>query len=87
MPEPETIESLRFDEALERLERLALQLEQGDIPLEEALAVYERAVRLFRHCRTRLDEVERKLELLTRDLDGDVATESIDEPPEAGTDE
>jgi exodeoxyribonuclease VII small subunit len=69
---------LTFDVALERLEALAQQLENGDIPLEDALEVYERAVSLFRHCRTRLEGVEQRLETLTRDLDGEPVATAIE---------
>ncbi|NKB89797.1 MAG: exodeoxyribonuclease VII small subunit [Acidobacteria bacterium] len=74
----ENIEELRFDEALDRLEALAGELEDGDVPLEESLRVYEQAVALFRHCRTRLGSVEQKLEILTRDLDGDPVAAPLD---------
>ena len=75
--EPSTPD-LSFDVALEHLEALARQLENGDIPLEDALEVYERAVSLFRHCRGRLEGVEQRLESLTRDLDGAPVTETIE---------
>ena len=78
-----TIEELAFDTALDRLEELAGQLEDGDIPLEESLRVYEQAVSLFRHCRARLSSVEQKLELLTRDLDDEPVTAAIEPSPES----
>lgn len=74
--DPQSAE-LTFDAALEHLEQLARQLENGDIPLEDALEVYERAVGLFRHCRDRLEGVEQRLEKLTRDLDGDPVTAAM----------
>lgn len=79
MPADESlpVNTLSFDAALEQLEALAQQLEGGDIPLEDALRVYERAVELFSHCRTRLAVVEQKLELLTRDLEGEPVTEPL----------
>ena len=78
MTENESLQDLSFDTALEQLEALAHQLEDGDIPLEESLQVYERAVALFRHCRTRLTNVEQKLELLTRGLDGEPDLEPVE---------
>ena len=78
MNDTDKVENLAFDEALERLEQLAAQLEDGDIPLEESLRVYEEAVGLFRHCRTRLNSVEQKLELLTRGLDDEPLVEAIE---------
>ncbi len=76
-------DDLSFDAALDQLEILARHLEEGDIPLEESLAVYERAVGLFRTCRDRLAGVEEKLELLTRDLEGEPITTPLSSP--AGT--
>ena len=81
-PTEEPIEELAFDAALDRLEALAGQLEDGDIPLEESLRVYEHAVSLFRHCRARLSSVEQKLEILTRDLDDEPVTAALDPAPE-----
>lgn len=66
-----------FDESLRQLEELAVQLENGDIPLEQALQVYERAVGLFRGCRERLTAVEHRLEKLTRDLEGEPLVEPL----------
>ncbi|HJO04628.1 MAG TPA: exodeoxyribonuclease VII small subunit [Acidobacteriota bacterium] len=80
MPAQDPADDLTFDEALEQLEGLARELEEGDIPLEQALQVYERAVGLFRACRDRLAGVEAKLELLTRDLD----SEPLAPPAETG---
>jgi len=81
-PAEEPIEELAFDAALARLDMLAGQLEDGDIPLEESLQVYEQAVALFRHCRARLSSVEQKLEILTRDLDGEPVTAPIEPSPD-----
>lgn len=75
---------LSFDEALERLEKAAEQLEAGDVPLEDALRVYERSVRLFRHCNERLAHVEQRLELLTRDLDGGPVATRLEDDEDDG---
>ncbi len=63
-------EDLTFDAALDKLEELAAQLEQGDVPLEKALEVYESAVHLFAFCRQRLDGMEHRIEQLSETLDG-----------------
>ena len=73
-------DELAFDEALLQLEGLAERLEEGDLPLERALELYERAVGLFTHCRGRLSDVEQRLEHLTRDLDGTPIVEPLQEP-------
>jgi len=78
-------QDLTFDQALTRLEELSGKLEQGDIPLEDALEVYERAVGLFALCRDRLDGMEQRIEKLTEDLDGTLRTEPTGEgEPDAG---
>lgn len=57
-------EPLGFEEALGRLEGIVLQLEDGDLELEEALAVFETGVGLTRKCAERLEETERRIEVL-----------------------
>ena len=68
-------EDLTFDAALDKLEELAAQLEEGDVPLEKALEVYEAAVHLFAFCRQRLDGMEQRIEQLSETLDGTLTTD------------
>lgn len=53
-----------FEQALERLEGIVDRLEQGDLPLEEALDAFEQGVALTRRCAGQLEEAERRIELL-----------------------
>ena len=69
IPEPEP-PALKFEDALARLEVVVARLEGGDLPLEEALSLFEEGVRLTRLCSARLDEAERKVSLLLRDQEG-----------------
>ncbi len=55
---------LGFEEALGQLEGIVEELEDGDLPLEEALAVFEKGVGLTRNCAERLEETERRIEVL-----------------------
>jgi exodeoxyribonuclease VII small subunit len=64
----------RFEDALKRLEGVVEQLEDGEIALEEALKLFEEGVRLSRVCAKKLDEAEKKIEILSRDEDGKVRT-------------
>ena len=66
-----------FDVALEKLEELAAHLDEADIPLEQALEVYESAVHLSAYCRQRLDGIEQRIEQLSETLDGTLTVESI----------
>jgi exodeoxyribonuclease VII small subunit len=65
---------IKFEDALERLERIVDQLEAGNLPLEDSLKVFEEGVGLARHCARYLDEAEKRVELLTRDESGVLKT-------------
>jgi exodeoxyribonuclease VII small subunit len=53
-----------FEAAVTELEGIVKKLEEGDLPLEKALELYERGVQLSRFCHTRLEEAERRIEVL-----------------------
>ena len=74
------LESLSFEEILEQLEDVVTKLEAGDAPLAEALATFEAGVGLSRLGGKRLDEAERRIELLLQDAGG-VRTRPIDKEP------
>jgi len=68
-----------FEQALARLEEIVARLEEGEMPLEEALKNYETGVKAYRHCNALLEEVKRKIELLTKDAGGDLVSEEAEE--------
>jgi exodeoxyribonuclease VII small subunit len=53
-----------FEGAIAELESIVKKLEEGDLPLEQSLALYERGVQLSRFCHARLEEAERRIEVL-----------------------
>jgi len=57
-------EEAPFEDVMERLQTVVEQLERGDLPLEESLAIFEEGVRLSRAGAKRLDEAERRVEEL-----------------------
>ncbi len=59
-----------FESALKSLEEIVSQLEGGDLTLDRALQLFEEGVRLSRFCHEKLEEAERKVEILTRAADG-----------------
>jgi exodeoxyribonuclease VII small subunit len=67
-----------FEESLDELEAIVKKLEEGDMPLEESLELFERGVKLSRDCRDRLTKAERRIELLTKDANGEILIEKID---------
>jgi len=60
----------RFEDALGKLEKIVSKLEKGDIPLEESLKRFEEGVRLSRWCNHKLDEAEKRVEILLKDKEG-----------------
>ncbi|HUE38846.1 MAG TPA: exodeoxyribonuclease VII small subunit [Candidatus Binatia bacterium] len=71
---------MKFEERLGDLEAIVEKLEAAEIPLEEALALFEKGVGLVRELTTRLDEVERKLEVLTRNAAGEPVLREMEDP-------
>jgi exodeoxyribonuclease VII small subunit len=75
-PERDTVtkdaqqEVLSFEQIVERLSTVVAQLENGELPLEQALGRFEQGVALSRLGSKRLDEAERRIELLLRDARG-----------------
>ena len=61
-----------FEQSLERLEAIVKSLEGGDLSLEESLRLFEEGVRLTRECASRLDEAQRRIDMLTRTDQGDL---------------
>jgi exodeoxyribonuclease VII small subunit len=53
-----------FEAAIAELEDIVKKLEEGDLALETSLAFYERGVQLSRFCHARLEEAERRIEVL-----------------------
>ena len=74
-----------FEEALRELEEIVNRLEQGDLPLEEALQFFEDGVKLSRYCHTKLDEAQKRVEILLKDESGKVTAQPF-EPAEDGED-
>jgi exodeoxyribonuclease VII small subunit len=60
----DTEKSPDFEQSLVELEALVTKLEQGDVPLEDALQTFERGVALTRQCQTALRTAQQKVELL-----------------------
>ena len=74
-------DDLGFEESLERLEAAIDQLEDGRLPLDEALACYEQGVARLRRCHQLLDQAQQKIELLTGvDAEGRPITQPLQPP-------
>ncbi len=64
-----------FEEAMKRLEEIVEQLEKGELPLEETLSLFEEGVKLSRFCREKLDEAEKRVEILLKGEGGILSRE------------
>jgi exodeoxyribonuclease VII small subunit len=54
-----------FESAIAELEKIVKQLEEGDLPLDKSLALFERGVELSRYCHEQLGAAQRRIEVLT----------------------
>lgn len=67
-----------FESSLNELEQIVLQLEDGDIPLEKSLKLFEDGVKLSRECRERLTQAERRIEVLLKGADGNLSLQNLE---------
>jgi exodeoxyribonuclease VII small subunit len=56
----------KFEECLERLEKIVQELEKGEVPLEKSLKLFEEGIELSSACRKELEEAEGKVEILLK---------------------
>jgi len=59
-----------FEDSLKKLESIVSQLEQGDLPLEDSLKLFEEGVTLSAVCKQELDAAEGKVQMLVKQRDG-----------------
>jgi exodeoxyribonuclease VII small subunit len=79
---------LTFEQAIQRLEKIVADMEGAELPLDDVLKKYEEGTRLVRFCNLKLEEAEKKIELLTKKADGRIALEPFEpEPKESEKDE
>ena len=56
----------KFEDCLQRLEKIVDELEKGEIPLDQALALFEEGIQLSTSCRKELEDAEGKIEILLK---------------------
>jgi exodeoxyribonuclease VII small subunit len=76
-----------FEGSLKRLEEIVAQLEGNALALEQSLEIFEEGVKLVRFCTGRLDDAERRIEILLTDKAGRLHAEPFPEEPEAAAGE
>ena len=72
------VEEMSFEDAMRELEKVVSDLERGDVPLEQSIALYERGAQLKQRCQTKLKEAEEKVALITQEGDGHLGLKPVD---------
>ncbi len=74
----------RFEDALNKLEKIVSKLEDGEIPLEESLKLFEEGIRLSRFCNQKLEEAEKRVEILMKGKNGVIKPRPFDPSTSSG---
>lgn len=75
------ISGMSFEDALRALEEVVRKLESGEVPLDDSISLYERGEALRKHCQTRLDAAQARIERIVAGPDGAPAgTQPFDDP-------
>ena len=67
--------TMSFEKALERLEKIAEEMESGELGLEKMVVAFEEGQKLVKLCSSKLNEVEKKIEQLVKKADGTTVAE------------
>ena len=66
---------LKFEKAVQRLEKIVDDLEKGELDIDKSLEMFEEGIKMSRICSKKLNEAEAKIEKLTRNQKGELITE------------
>ncbi len=69
-----------FEQSLEELEKIATNLERGDLTLEQAISEFEQGMNLSKECSKKLDEAEKKINILVQKENGEFEEETFETP-------
>lgn len=73
---------MKFEEAMKKLEEIVERLENGNMPLDEAVEIFEEGIQLSKYCSKKLDEVERRITVILQDSNGKITEEDLEVPGE-----
>ncbi len=73
------MEKETFESSLKELESIVDKLEKGELSLEESLKLYEQGLKLVKFCSSQLDAAEKKIEILQKELNGQMKTVPFEE--------
>ena len=69
---------IKFEYALNRLKEIVEELEKGDLDLDKSLQIFEEGIKMSRICSQKLQEAEKKIEILTKDESGKLKAEPFE---------
>ena len=69
---------LSFEEAIEELEKVVVELESGDLPLEKSVANFKKGMELSNYCSKLLDDAEKNISILLEQRDGTIKEENFE---------
>lgn len=67
-----------FEDSIKELEDVVNKLERGDVTLDESLTLFEKGIKLSKHCQSKLDEAEKKVKILTTDNNGNITEKDFE---------
>jgi exodeoxyribonuclease VII small subunit len=73
-----------FEQSMKQLERIVQELEDGELPLEKAIKKFEEGIKLTQFCSAKLDETEKKVSVLIKNAEGEVANRPFRPEGESG---
>ena len=72
------MKELKFEQALDKLENIVEEMEEGSVPLDKSMKLFEEGVKLAKFCSIKLREVEKKVEILKKDINGATSKEPFE---------
>lgn len=75
---PPDIAEMPFEKALEELEKLVSAMQNERLPMDKLIVAFERGNQLAVHCRSKLEEQEKRIEILTRSVNGAAEWKDMD---------
>ena len=76
-PDENAGDKVSFEEAIEKLEQIIVEMENEEIPLEKVIEKYEEGIKLVKICQQRLSEAELKVQELEKKIGGEFSLKSI----------
>ncbi|ASS71823.1 exodeoxyribonuclease VII small subunit [Bacillus atrophaeus] len=83
MTEKKKDENITFEEAMKGLEGIVAKLEEGDVPLEQAITYFQEGMALSKMCHEKLQKVEKQMDFILKE-DGELSPFSVQEEDEGG---